>query len=79
MVQELIAKKFLTDKETKQLEGTWIDESYMKFPVVTEDMDVYYWDQGEKSYHEISKRGDVVRVDSIGLGFVQSISQTIEG
>ena len=48
MIQELITEKFLTDKETKQLEGTWIDESYMKFPVVTEDMDVYYWDQGVK-------------------------------
>ena len=48
MIQELITEKFLTDKETKQLEGTWIDESYMKFPVVTEDMDVYYWDQGKK-------------------------------
>jgi hypothetical protein len=48
MIQELITEKFLTDKETKQLEGTWIDESYMKFPVVTKDTDVYYWDQGEK-------------------------------
>jgi len=43
-MKELIVKKVLTDLETKKLKGEWIDESYMKYPVITEDTDVYYFD-----------------------------------
>ena len=31
--KKLIVQKYLTDEETSKLEGTWIDESYMKHPV----------------------------------------------
>ena len=41
-IKEIITKKFLTDIEVKNLEGNWISEDYMKFPVVDSDTDVYY-------------------------------------
>ena len=31
-------------KKLSKLEGTWIDESYMKHPVLMENTDVYYKD-----------------------------------
>ena len=42
---KIITKKFLTDKEVSNLEGTWIDESFIKLPVVTTNTDVYYEDE----------------------------------
>ena len=46
--RKIITKKYLTDKETSELEGKWIDESYMKIPVIKENVDVYYIDDDEK-------------------------------
>jgi hypothetical protein len=48
MIHEIITQKYLTDKQTKDLQGKWIGEDYMKTPVVTEDADVYYMEDGEK-------------------------------
>lgn len=47
-IKQLIVKKYLTDDEIKKLEGTWIDEGYMKIPVIDSDIDVYYIENGEK-------------------------------
>ena len=45
--RKLIVQKYLTDKETSQLEGTWIDESFLKHPVLRENTDVYYKDEND--------------------------------
>jgi hypothetical protein len=42
--KKILTKKFLTDTEVSNLEGTWIDESFIKMPVVTTNTDVYYVD-----------------------------------
>jgi hypothetical protein len=42
--KKLVIDKVLTDKETANLEGKWIDESYMKLPVINYNVDVYYRD-----------------------------------
>jgi hypothetical protein len=47
-IKQLIVKKYLTDDEIKKLEGNWIDEDYMKMPVINSDIDVYYIENGEK-------------------------------
>ena len=46
--RKLIVKKHLTDSETTKLEGTWIDESFLKYPVLRENTDVYYRDENEE-------------------------------
>jgi len=43
--KKLVVKKYLTDKEVSELEGTWIDESFLKHPVITENTNVYYEDE----------------------------------
>ena len=43
--KKLVVEKYLSDKEVANLEGTWIDESYLKHPVVRENTDVYYKDE----------------------------------
>ena len=40
--RRIVINKFLTDKETSNLEGQWIDESYMKHPLINFNVDVYY-------------------------------------
>ena len=42
--RKLVVPKYLSDKEVAKLEGTWIDESFMKYPVINDNVDVYYKD-----------------------------------
>jgi len=42
--KKLVINKVLTDEETSKLEGKWIDNSYMKLPVINYNVDVYYKD-----------------------------------
>ena len=46
--RKIVVKKYLTDKETANLEGTWIDNSFMKIPVIDFNCDVYYKDDDGK-------------------------------
>ena len=45
MIDELIVTKLLTDKQVSKLEGTWIDESFIKYPIINKDTDIYYLDE----------------------------------
>jgi len=42
--RRIVIDKVFTDKETSNLEGQWIDESYMKHPLINFNVDVYYRD-----------------------------------
>tara|TARA_Y100001935_G_scaffold254190_2_gene262403 strand:- start:286 stop:1443 length:1158 start_codon:yes stop_codon:yes gene_type:complete len=42
--RKIVVNKYLTDEEVNNLEGKWIDESYMKIPVIDYNCDVYYKD-----------------------------------
>ena len=42
--RKIVVQKFLTDEEVNNLEGKWIDESFMKIPVINYNCDVYYKD-----------------------------------
>lgn len=42
--RKLIVNKVLSDEEVNILEGKWIDESYMKYPVIDYNCDVFYKD-----------------------------------
>ena len=44
MVKKIVVKQILTDTEVKELEGTWVDDSYIKHPIVKTDTDVYRLD-----------------------------------
>ncbi len=40
--RKIVVPKYLTDDEVASLEGKWINESYMKLPVINYNCDVYY-------------------------------------
>ena len=44
----LVVEKLMTDQDSNKLEGKWIDESYLKYPVIRENIDVYYMENGER-------------------------------
>ena len=68
MVRRLFVKKIFSDDEVAKLEGTWIDESYIKLPLVKEDTDVYYNDDG--IYKLLLKfRKNVISDDLIDIGW----------
>jgi len=48
--KKLIVEKYLKDEEVASLEGTWIDESFLKHPVIRENTDVYYKDEDGKEH-----------------------------
>tara|TARA_B110000495_G_C22983116_1_gene578151 strand:+ start:92 stop:1267 length:1176 start_codon:yes stop_codon:yes gene_type:complete len=40
--KKIVVHKYLSNEEVSQLEGTWIDNSFMKLPVIDYNCDVYY-------------------------------------
>ena len=42
MAKKLVVNKVFSDSDMKEMEGTWIDESYIKHPVINNNTDVYY-------------------------------------
>jgi len=68
MVRRLFVKKIFSDDEVSKLEGTWIDESHIKLPLVKEDTDIYYNDDG--IYKLLLKfRKNVISDDLIDIGW----------
>ena len=46
--KKLIVKKLLSDEEVEKLEGSFIDENYIKYPLINENIDVYYLDENNQ-------------------------------
>jgi len=68
MVKRLFVEKILSDDEVAKLQGTWIDESHIKLPLVKEDTDVYYNDNG--IYKLLLKfRKNVISDDLVDIGW----------
>ena len=43
-----VLKPIFTDKEMKEREGTWIEESDIKYPIITNNTDVWRIDEEGK-------------------------------
>tara|TARA_Y100001980_G_C14555052_1_gene342810 strand:+ start:4150 stop:5133 length:984 start_codon:yes stop_codon:yes gene_type:complete len=69
MIKELIIKKILTDKEVSDLEGTWIDNSFIKHPVINSDTDVYYLDENNEKKLLLKFRKNVISDELIDLAW----------
>ena len=67
-VKKLFVNKILQDDEVSKLEGHWINESHIKYPIVNSDTDVYYNDNGV--YKLLLKfRKKVIPDDLIDIGW----------
>ena len=47
-IKKLYVEKHISDKDIKQIEGSWIDLSYLKYPLVQKNIDIYYLEDGEE-------------------------------
>ena len=67
--KKLIVQKYLTDDQVSSLEGKWIDESYMKMPVIDYNCDVFYKDEEGKEVLLLKFRKNAFKFDSIRKGW----------
>ena len=68
MVKTIIVERLITDSDIKDLEGTWIDESFIKFPIINEDTDIYKKD-GDNIVLLAKFRKNVIPEELIQLGW----------
>jgi len=68
-IKKLIVDKFLTDQEVKDLKGCFIDESYMKYPVIQSNIDVYYIDDDCNEKLLLKYRKNALTDNDIKLGW----------
>ena len=66
---KLVVEKYLTDQETAKLEGNWIDESFLKHPVVKENMDVYYKDENGEEHLLLKFRKNCISNSLVKTGW----------
>ena len=69
MVKKIIVKKILTDEEVSSLEGKWIDESFIKNPIIKSDTDVYYLDENSSEKLLLKFRKRVISDQLIDIGW----------
>lgn len=67
--RKLVVEKYLTNEETAKLEGHWIDESFLKHPVVRENMDVYYKDENGEEHLLLKFRKNCISNDLVKTGW----------
>ena len=67
--KKLVVRKLFTDAEIKLREGTWIEESDIKYPIVESNTDVY-WVDGEGVEHLLLKfRKNKIKDNLLKLGW----------
>ena len=69
MIKELIVKKILTDDQVSKLEGQWIDDSFIKHPIIDSDTDVYYLDENNNKILLLKFRKNVISDELIDLAW----------
>jgi hypothetical protein len=69
MVKKVIVQKIMTDKEVSLHEGKWIDESFIKHPIVKSDTDVYYLDEDNNEKLLLKFRKRVISDKLIDVGW----------
>ena len=68
-VETLYVKKIYTDNDIKKLEGNWIDESYIKYPILNKNTDVYWIDDNNNKHLLIKFRKNVISDKLIKIGW----------
>jgi len=69
MVRKLIVKKIMSNEDISKLEGTWIEESHIKYPLIKTDTDVYYMDDNNEEKLLLKFRKRVISDKLIDIGW----------
>jgi len=67
--KKLIVKKLLSDEEVGKLEGSFIDENYIKYPLINENIDVYYLDENNQEKLLLKFRKNRINNQLIRIGW----------
>ena len=67
--KKLVVEKYLSDEQTANLEGKWIDLSYVKHPVIRSNVDVYYKDEDGKEHLLLKYRTNCISNSLIKTGW----------
>jgi hypothetical protein len=67
--RKLIIEKILTNEETTDLKGKWIDESYIKIPLINFNVDVYYRDDDGSEKLLLKYRKNAISIPLIRTGW----------
>jgi len=65
----LVVNKLLTDEEVASKEGTWIEESDIKYPIINENTDVYYLNNKKERVLLLKFRKNCINNALIKLGW----------
>ena len=68
-IKKLIVEKVLTDEQIGELKGQFIDESYMKHPLVQKNIDIYYLDENGEEKLLLKYRKNALSDNDIKLGW----------
>ena len=68
-IKKLIVDKVLSDDEMKPLKGTFIDESFMKYPLIQNNIDVYYKNENNEEKLLLKFRNKCLTDNEIKLGW----------
>ena len=69
MVKTIIVDKILTNDEINKLEGHWINESFIKVPIIRSDTDVYRIDEDGNKILLLKYRKNVISDKLIKIGW----------
>ena len=67
--KKIVVEKYLSDEQTANLEGKWIDLSYVKHPVIRSNVDVYYKDEDGKEHLLLKYRTNCISNSLIKTGW----------
>ena len=67
--KKLIVKKLFTDKEISLREGTWIEESDIKHPIIDSNTDVYWKDESGELHLLLKFRKNVIPDNLLKIGW----------
>jgi len=67
--RKLIIEKIMNYDDVSKLRGEWIDESYIKYPVINENTDVYYKDENNNLKILLKFRKSCIKNSLIKIGW----------
>ena len=67
--RKLIVQKHISNNDMRHLEGKWIDESFLKYPVIRENTDVYYKDENDNEILLLKFRKNCISNTLVKIGW----------
>jgi len=69
MITKLVVEKIMSDDEISNLQGSWIEESHIKLPIIKTNTDVYYLDENNEEKLLLKFRKRVISDKLIDIGW----------